>query len=209
MTVGLESGNWVVSTSISGVVNVGGTGNLIVGASGLTLAQNLGAAGLASVPSGTLNINGGTVTLGADIMDGGGIVGGNSTISLTGGTLDMSGHLIGSISFPIDTVSLANGTLDNIAQINAGALTISSNVTLGVSVSGPLVLGSTYDILNWVSETGTFSTVNLPALAPGLSWDSSKLYVDGTIQVVPEPATLLLLIIAAGLCLMFKRKRDK
>jgi hypothetical protein len=210
MTVALQSSVGTSGTNVApatGTVNVNGTGILQFGSSGLKLAQKAYAS---STSTGTLNIGGGTVqtlsgAAGADIMDGGGI----STLSLTGGTIDMAGHLIGGIASPIDAISLANGTLNNIAQINAVALAINSNVTLGVSVSGPLTMGSTYDILNWVTETGTFATVNLPALAPGLSWDSSQLYVDGTIQVVPEPATLLLLIMAVGLGLMFRRTRGK
>jgi hypothetical protein len=122
----------------------------------------------------------------------------------------MAGHLIGGLGTPIDTVTLGNGIVENIRQINAGTLTINAGVTLGVSVSGPLSNGSSYDILNWAdsSESGTFATVNLPALDPGLFWDTSKLYVDGTIQVIPEPAALLMLIVAAGLGLMLKRFRD-
>jgi hypothetical protein len=204
MIIGLQAGNWAVTSSITGIVNVAGTGNLIVGSSGLVLAQNLGTTGTA--PVGTLNISGGSVSLGADIMDGGGA----SSINMTGGTLDMQGHFIGSLTAPIDSISLTNATLDNIVQINAGTLSILNNVTLQVTLTDPLVPGSTFDILNWVSKTGTtFSAVNLPALADGLSWDSSKLYVDGTIQIVPEPATLLLLIIAAGLGLMLKCNRRK
>jgi hypothetical protein len=216
MTVALQSSSGTGNVApATGTVNVNGPGVLQFGSSGLILAQK---AGSTSLSTGTLNIAGGTLqtlsgTSGANIMDGGG----TSTLSLTGGTVDMAGHLIGSISSPIDTVSLANGTLNNIAQINAGALTINSGVTLGVSVSGPLTLGSTYDILNWVTESGSFATVNLPALAPGLAWNYSldpahtQFYTDGTITVVavPEPAALMLLIIAAGLGLMFRRSRGK
>ena len=101
--------------------------------------------------------------MGADIMDGGGV----TTVSLNGGTIDMAGHLIGSVSIPIDTVSLANGTLDNITQINAGALTINSGVTLDASLPGPFTSGESYALLTWttLTENATFAAVNLPALA--------------------------------------------
>ena len=214
LTLGDQLTNW--NATYNGVVYVSG-GHLIVnspsGPGGGSLVLGFSDASVASgngTCTGTLNISAGIVTVGCDITDGGtGVHANTSTINLSGGTLDMSGHIIGSISTPIDTVSLANGTLDNIAQINAGALTFNNGVALSVLVSGSLDLGSTYDILNWTTESGTFATVNLPALAPGLVWDSSKLYVDGTIVVVPEPAALLMLIMAAGLGLMFKRLRRK
>jgi hypothetical protein len=216
LIAGDEAGNWVTVNSggtiisATGVVNVSGAGTLKFGSAGIILGQTLGTT--TSPATGILNIAGnGTLQtladgLGADIMDGGGI----STLTLTGGTIDMAGHLIGGLGTPIDTVTLGNGIVENIRQINAGTLTINAGVTLGVSVSGPLSNGSSYDILNWAdsSESGTFATVNLPALDPGLFWDTSKLYVDGTIQVIPEPAALLMLIVAAGLGLMLKRFRD-
>ena len=205
MTVALQAAT--SACPAIGTVNVSGTGNLQFGTGGLILAQFTGGTGSST---GTLNINGGIVqtlsgAAGANIMDGGGV----STINMTGGTIDIQGHYIGSVSAPIDNISLKNSTLDNIVQINAGVLSILDNVTLQVTLPGPLVYGSTFDILNWVSESGTFSTVNLPTLSDGLFWDSSKLYVDGTIQVVPEPATLLLLIMAAGLGLILRRIGDK
>ena len=54
-------------------------------------------------------------------------------------------------------------------------------------------LSDTFDILDWGTLTGTFDTVNLPSLDPGLSWDVSALYTTGEITVhrVPgEPSVL-------------------
>ena len=214
LVLGDQIGDW--NATHNGYITISG-GHLIVnspsgpGGGSLILGYSIPTVTAANgTSSGTLNISGGLVDVYCDMIDGGTVTHPNTTaLNLTAGTLDMWGHVIGSVSTPIDTVSLANGTLDNIAQINAGALTINSGVTLDVLVSGPLTLGSTYDILNWVTESGTFATVNLPTLDPSLTWDSSKLYVDGTIQIVPEPAALLMLIMAAGLGLMFKRLRRK
>jgi hypothetical protein len=129
---------------------------------------------------------------------------------MTGGILDMQGCIIGDPDALIDTISLENCTLDNIRQINADTLTISDGVTLNVSLGDvDLSYCHSYDILNCNNLSGTFTTVNLPDLSPGLHWDDSNLYVTGIIHVVPEPATLAMLIIAAGLCLMFRRTRGK
>ena len=65
-----------------------------------------------------------------------------------------------------------------------------------------LAVGNTFDIFNWGTIdgtlTGTFSAINLPDLFAGLFWDTSRLYVDGSIFVtdvnpIPEPASMLLL----------------
>jgi hypothetical protein len=55
--------------------------------------------------------------------------------------------------------------------------------------------GETFDLFNG-SMSGAFSQVSLPALSNGLSWNTSNLDTNGTISVVPEPSTLVLL--AAG-----------
>jgi hypothetical protein len=64
-----------------------------------------------------------------------------------------------------------------------------------------------FDILDWATLAGgsEFESFILPALADGLDWDTSELYTDGTLAVIPEPATLVL--IAAGLPALLKRRR--
>ena len=53
-------------------------------------------------------------------------------------------------------------------------------------------VGDRFQILDGPT-TGSFSVISLPALSSGLSWNTSNLYSDGTIRVVPEPSTLALL----------------
>jgi len=50
---------------------------------------------------------------------------------------------------------------------------------------------------------GTFDVVQLGALQHGLSWDSSKLYLDGTVTVIPAPSAGLVMI---GGLLSFARR---
>jgi hypothetical protein len=54
----------------------------------------------------------------------------------------------------------------------------------------------TFDLLDFGALDGEFQMVSLPALNAGLSWDTSALYSTGTINAVPEPATLLLAVLA-------------
>jgi hypothetical protein len=73
------------------------------------------------------------------------------------------------------------------------ALNIAGNLTtesaLEVSLINGFVpsIGQTFDILNWGSLNGQFSSLTLPPL-PGLSWDTSQLYQNGTLRVVAPPA---------------------
>lgn len=64
--------------------------------------------------------------------------------------------------------------------------------------------GRTYDLIDWDGAlAGRFDAVELEALPGGLLWDTSRLHVDGTIRVVPEPAALLL----AGMGALALRRR--
>ena len=57
--------------------------------------------------------------------------------------------------------------------------------------------GNIFDILDVGQLSGTFDSLDLPELAGGLSWDVGGLYGDGTLAVVPEPGSFLLLAIGA------------
>jgi hypothetical protein len=55
--------------------------------------------------------------------------------------------------------------------------------------------------------------VNLPSLLPGLSWNSSALYTNGTLGItgsaIPEPSTYVAIFGAAALGLAMYRRRGK
>lgn len=76
------------------------------------------------------------------------------------------------------------------------------NATLGGTLDVVLInafvpqLGNAFDIFDWnAGLTGTFATVNLPTLNPGLTWDSSDLYVGGQLVVtaIPEASAFWLM----------------
>ncbi len=67
--------------------------------------------------------------------------------------------------------------------------------------------GQTFEILTWGSRSGTFSTLELPALGGSLGWDTSQLYTSGVLSVaaVPEPESIYLMAIAAVTLIVMRR----
>jgi hypothetical protein len=49
--------------------------------------------------------------------------------------------------------------------------------------------GDAFDLFDWGSAQGQFDQVLLPTLDPGLAWDLSRLYLDGTVAVLDPPIT--------------------
>ena len=79
-----------------------------------------------------------------------------------------------------------------------GTLTVSN-------IGGALTNGDVFNLFDWSSTSGAFSTVTLPGLSGGLTWDQSQLYTNGTIAVVPEPAAALLG--GLGMLCLLRRRR--
>lgn len=69
-------------------------------------------------------------------------------------------------------------------------------------------LGDQFDILDFAGASGHFTTIDLPPLGSGLSWDTGDLYTSGTISVAPEPAAVLLLALG-GLAVVARRRGRK
>lgn len=75
-----------------------------------------------------------------------------------------------------------------------------------------LTTGATFNLFDWGSASGAFSSLNLPDLAAyGLAWDTSALYTSGELSVttsaVPEPSTYALIAGLATLGLTIRRRR--
>ena len=160
--------------------------------------------GATNVTGGTLIVNGSTSTSSAVTVSNTGTLGGTGTVGVT--TIQATGILApgdgGIESLNTGALTLNVGSFSNFeinATLDTSDLAISSALlafggTLNVSnISGTLVVNDTFNLFDWSSTSGTFDTINLPALAPGLSWDTGSLYTAGTITVIPEPSSLALI----------------
>ena len=185
-TVSFDAGTFTVGTLNMGLKTGASTGTaagtLNVGGGSFTVntAFTLGSQATGGASVATLNLTGGTFASNANIVDGGGTT--TSTITLDGGTLNMTGKNIGGAT-AIDVLNFRSGTLSNVAAINgtgglskttngtlflsgintysgtttisAGTLTLGSNNALPAT---PLVIGSA--TLNAATFTNTLGTLD-------------------------------------------------
>jgi T5SS/PEP-CTERM-associated repeat protein len=77
------------------------------------------------------------------------------------------------------------GSFDRIIHSGAAALGGALRVTL-INGFSPTA-GSSFDVLDWASRNGIFSTIQLPSLGDLLTWDTSQLYATGVLSVVSAP----------------------
>lgn len=120
---------------------------------------------------------------------------------------DPASLTVGNITFNDGSyldITLA-GALHDVLN-STGTLTVGSNVALNVLLSGTPVPGD-YDILNWLAKSGDF-VPNLPDMSPygDGTWTISYDKDTGVLTVVPEPATIVLLLTGA-LMLYWHRRR--
>jgi autotransporter-associated beta strand protein len=174
----------------SGILRLGATGSIAASSEinvNATLDVSAYTSGWLLGSSQTLS-GGGTVT--GTVLASGAVSPGNSpgTLTVTNATFQNLSNLL---------IELASQT--SYDKLVTGALTIQPGSTLTVTLLDGYMptTFTTFDILDFTSEGGTFDTLNLPALGGQRTWDTSKLYTTGEIKVVPEPGTLALL--AAGL----------
>lgn len=112
------------------------------------------------------------------------------------------------------------GTLRiKVGQSSADQLVVTGGITL-VDLDGIFPLleivafdspvlnpNDTFQILDWSTTlTGSFD-IDAFDPGPGLSWDFSNLYVDGTISIIPEPSIAALMVGAVAGLLAFTRRR--
>jgi T5SS/PEP-CTERM-associated repeat protein len=192
--------------NIGGAFGTTGSGSVLVdGAGSAWILPNTGASGLyiGDDGPGSLTVsNGGTVSVvsfNGVYIDEQGIVTGNGTLDArvyNYGTV-APGNSIGTLTItnnpyrqaPTGTleIELASATSydrlifpDGGASLEGGTL----EVTLigGYSPSA----GHSFDLMDWHQFgfiTGTFDTLNLPALPGMLAWDTSQLYTNGVLRV--------------------------
>lgn len=142
-----------------GVVNCLGTAAAVPISSGAKLALNGFDQTVVSlnVPSGSTVDFGGTSTLTAT----------NVTL---GGALQMT---------------LNKGASPNCSKlVSPNALAIAGTLSVNSIGANPIVLGDTFQLFSAASYSGSFDSLTLPNLPPGLAWDSSPLATTGSIVVI-------------------------
>jgi autotransporter-associated beta strand protein len=135
-----------------------------------------------------------TMTLGSGKMiSGDGVVNGNFTVA-SGATLAPGNNDLGTLTFSNSlTLNTGGKTILNVShdsQANnvvsvAGAFTLGGSLIVS-SADDPEQPGDSFKLFTTASFAGSFSSLALPALAPGFYWDTSTLTNDGTIRVVIE-----------------------
>jgi hypothetical protein len=97
---------------------------------------------------------------------------------------------VGSIGFgPTSTLIMELGGTNRSMPTEYDAILASGTLTLNGVLQVSLIngfapaAGNSFDILDWGTLSGTFSTLNLPALASGLSWNTTQLYTSGILSI--------------------------
>ncbi|HZZ28499.1 MAG TPA: dockerin type I domain-containing protein, partial [Pirellulales bacterium] len=114
-------------------------------------------------------------------------------------------HNLGPLNFEAGSLTAGSVTLDSAGQIafalsgtvrgtGYGTLIATGNATLAgslivTSFSFTPTAGNVFDILDWGTRNGKFSSISLPTLSSGLTWSLLRLYSSG--QLVVANSTLL------------------
>lgn len=169
------TGNWTISgasTYSGGTIVDGGT---------LTVNNTSGS----GTGSGVVTVNTGATLAGTGIISGAVTINSGATVTPGNGnigTLTVNNAVTlaaGSTTrIEINKTSLAKDLLDSSATLTYGGSLIVTNL------SGTLANGDSFKIFDAGTYAGSFTTTNLPALAPDLMWNTSSLNTSGAISVV-------------------------
>jgi autotransporter-associated beta strand protein len=157
IVMGINYGTTSTGSTNFPTLNITG-GNVTINGLVSMLTQNSNS----NVVQSVINITGGAVTINSNIVKtvGTGTAANTATLTLNGGTLDMTGHYIGDATLAINTLNFQSGTLLNLAEING-----SSNALIKTT-TGTLYLGgvNTYTAGTIVSNGAVIiaSTAALP-----------------------------------------------
>ena len=142
-----RNGNAASTGTSSATINIGG-GNASFGTINMARCEASG-----GTSNATLNLSGGTTTVSGDIVKIGGSGTTSAKVILDGGTLDMDSGNIGDSTNTV-ALTLASGTLRNVAQINGGG-------DMSKTSAGNLIIsGNNTYTGNTIIHEGTLSVAN-------------------------------------------------
>jgi fibronectin-binding autotransporter adhesin len=177
------------------IIDTAGAGNAI--RIGQSLLNGGGNGGLVKLGGGKLSLNGTNTYTGSTVVSNG-IFGGNGVISGPVQVNEFAELAPGSALSGIGTLTVNNSvTLAANAtctmELNRGSVpacdklvanTINASGLLVVAnIGGTLLSGDSLDLFDATTLNLTFSSVTLPPLLAGLSWDTNQLAANGIIQV--------------------------
>jgi hypothetical protein len=161
-----------------------------------TTALIIGSSGNYTQTGGTTTVDGKLTTAGAINISGGFLYGNLGTLTgnldLTGGTINPGDGIkkIGVLNITgtyaesgagILNIDLDGSTVGKFDVLNvSGAATLSGELNVDALTGFTLAAGDSFDIMNYSSETGTFTTTNLPALTGGDTWNINYAGNGGT-----------------------------
>ncbi|HYG22642.1 MAG TPA: LamG-like jellyroll fold domain-containing protein [Verrucomicrobiae bacterium] len=188
------NGNHLVSGPILASANGAPIGVIKAGAGTLTLSSTNTYTNTTTVSAGTLRLNGFNGTSPITVASGATLGGRGFTrgaVTIQSGARLSPGDPIGRLTITNNLNLNAGSTLvmelDRSMPTNdmldvTGLFTRSG--ILVVTNAGPeLQIGDTFDLINATSQSGTFTSVNLPSLPAGLIWDATQLTGTGVISV--------------------------
>ncbi|WP_081888048.1 autotransporter-associated beta strand repeat-containing protein [Verrucomicrobium sp. BvORR034] len=171
-----------------------------------------------------------TPTTGQDVVVNGRlVVGDNSLASPQAGTLTIGTSGGGAMvlnsgsTVEFDLLGAGSGTwnaADKLSFGSAGSSQLEMVGTVTLQVANPTALtnwvaGDAWQLFDWSGlssppVSGSFvlgTSFTTILLGTGKEWDLSRLYVDGSISIAPEPGRMMLVLV--GFCFMLARRRRK
>ena len=146
-----------------------------------------------------------TLTFFGDVTGGGSFSGDGGTVVF------LASYSPGSKSVIAGDAAIMGDLLISVASTESDQLVVGKELIAGGDLVVTLaddyvpVVGDSFDLFDADSVSGKFSDISLPELSiSSMSWDTSSLYLDGVITVVPEPCTIML--VAAGAMVAIGRK---
>ncbi len=188
---------------LSGVNPYSGATYVTAGTLALTNAGTITASTNINLANGAIfdvsGAAGGGMTLGnSRTLSGDGAVNGNLTLG-NGATLSPGNNDLGALIFNNSlTLNASSKTILKVSHesqtnnvINVAGLFARGGALVVSNADDALAAGDVFTLFTATSLAGNFSSLTLPALTPGLYWDTNTFAVDGTIRVEAETPPVL------------------